>query len=82
MAMIRLRPSPLGAFAACLLLAAPTIASVRVLGGYIYRRLLDIEPYVSVKKTAPPMTTKKAVPSTPPLPAAPPAANPSAETES
>ena len=29
-----------------LLLAAPTIASVRVLGSYIYRRLLDIEPYV------------------------------------
>ena len=36
-----------------LLLAAPTIASVRVLGGYIYRRLMDIEPYVLVKKTAP-----------------------------
>ncbi len=29
-----------------LLLAAPTIASVRVLGSYIYRRLLDLEPYV------------------------------------
>jgi len=31
-----------------LLLAAPTIATIRVLGGYIYRRLLDIEPYVRV----------------------------------
>jgi predicted PurR-regulated permease PerM len=29
-----------------ILLAAPAIASVRVLGSYIYRRLLDIEPYV------------------------------------
>lgn len=29
-----------------LLLAAPTIATVRVLGSYIYRRLLDLEPYV------------------------------------
>ncbi len=29
-----------------LLLAAPTIATVRVVGSYIYRRLLDIEPYV------------------------------------
>jgi predicted PurR-regulated permease PerM len=29
-----------------LLLAAPTLASLRVLGSYIYRRLLDIEPYV------------------------------------
>jgi predicted PurR-regulated permease PerM len=29
-----------------LLLAAPIIASVRVLGSYIYRRLLDLEPYV------------------------------------
>jgi predicted PurR-regulated permease PerM len=31
-----------------ILLAAPTIATVRVLGSYIYRRLLDIEPYVIV----------------------------------
>lgn len=31
-----------------LLLAAPIIASVRVLGSYIYRRLLDLEPYVLV----------------------------------
>ncbi len=31
-----------------LLLAAPTIATIRVLGGYIYRRLLDIVPYVRV----------------------------------
>lgn len=34
-----------------LLLAAPIIASVRVLGGYVYRRLLDIEPYVLVYET-------------------------------
>jgi predicted PurR-regulated permease PerM len=33
-----------------LLLAAPTIATVRVLAGYLYRRLLDLEPYVLVKK--------------------------------
>jgi predicted PurR-regulated permease PerM len=31
-----------------LLLAAPTIASIRVLGSYIYRRLLDLKPYVVV----------------------------------
>lgn len=31
-----------------LLLAAPTIATVRLLGSYIYRRLLDLEPYVLV----------------------------------
>jgi predicted PurR-regulated permease PerM len=31
-----------------LLLAAPTIASIRVLGSYIYRRLLDQKPYVVV----------------------------------
>jgi predicted PurR-regulated permease PerM len=29
-----------------LLLAAPIIATVRVLGSYIYRRLLDLEPYI------------------------------------
>lgn len=34
-----------------LLLAAPTIASVRVLGSYIYRRLLDLEPYVLSPET-------------------------------
>jgi predicted PurR-regulated permease PerM len=34
-----------------LLLAAPTIATLRVLGGYLYRRLLDLEPYVLVKKS-------------------------------
>lgn len=33
-----------------LLLAAPTIATVRVLGSYLYRRLLDLEPYVLVKR--------------------------------
>ncbi len=37
-----------------LLLAAPTIASVRVLGSYIYRRLLDIQPYVVVFENLPP----------------------------
>ncbi len=31
-----------------LLLAAPIIASVRVLSSYIYRRLMDLEPYVLV----------------------------------
>jgi predicted PurR-regulated permease PerM len=31
-----------------LLLAAPTLSSLRVLGSYLYRRLLDIEPYVVV----------------------------------
>ncbi|GAB4460695.1 MAG: AI-2E family transporter [Anaerolineae bacterium] len=31
-----------------LLLAAPIIATVRVLGSYIYRRLMDLEPYVLV----------------------------------
>jgi predicted PurR-regulated permease PerM len=39
-----------------LLLAAPTIATVRVLGSYIYRRLTDMEPYVLVYKALP---TKK-----------------------
>lgn len=29
-----------------LLLAAPTIATIRVLSSYLYRRLLDLEPYV------------------------------------
>jgi predicted PurR-regulated permease PerM len=32
-----------------LLLAAPIIASIRVLGSYIYRRLLDLEPYVLIQ---------------------------------
>ena len=40
-----------------LLLAAPTIATLRVLGGYLYRRLLDLEPYVLVKK--PPSLAKQ-----------------------
>lgn len=35
-----------------LLLAAPTIATVRVVGSYIYRRLLDQEPYVLVPEPA------------------------------
>ena len=38
-----------------LLLAAPTIATARVLGGYLYRRLLDLEPYVVITRpTLPP----------------------------
>jgi predicted PurR-regulated permease PerM len=39
-----------------LLLAAPTLSSLRVLGSYIYRRLLDLEPYVLVsgEQHAPP----------------------------
>lgn len=41
-----------------LLLAAPTIASTRVLGTYLYRRLLDLEPYVIV--TRPPPRPKQA----------------------
>ena len=53
-----------------LLLAAPTIASVRVLGGYIYRRLMDIEPYVLVKKTAP-IPKRTITGSLPPLPSLP-----------
>lgn len=36
-----------------LLLAAPTIATVRVLGSYLYRRLLDLEPYVLVNRPPP-----------------------------
>jgi len=36
-----------------LLLAAPIIATTRVLGGYLYRRLLDLEPYVLISKRPP-----------------------------
>jgi len=36
-----------------LLLAAPTIATVRVLGSYLYRRLLDLEPYVLINRPPP-----------------------------
>jgi predicted PurR-regulated permease PerM len=36
-----------------LLLAAPTLSSLRVLGSYIYRRLLDLEPYVLVSGRQP-----------------------------
>jgi predicted PurR-regulated permease PerM len=43
-----------------LLLAAPTIATVRVLGSYLYRRLLDLEPYVL--KRAPRPRIKKSPP--------------------
>ena len=42
-----------------LLLAAPTIATVRVLSGYLYRRLLDLEPYVLVRKPVIPTTDKQ-----------------------
>ena len=35
-------------------LAAPTLSTLRVLGGYIYSKLLDIEPAVVVKKPAEP----------------------------
>jgi predicted PurR-regulated permease PerM len=37
-----------------ILLAAPTLSTSRVLGGYIYRKLLDIEPAVVVKEPAKP----------------------------
>jgi len=36
-----------------LLLAAPIIATFRVLGSYLYRRLLDLQPYVLVSKRPP-----------------------------
>ncbi len=42
-----------------LLLAAPTIATIRVLGSYLYRRLLDLEPYVLVETPPAPDTAKK-----------------------
>ena len=35
-------------------LAAPTLSTLRALGGYIYRKLLDIEPAVVVKEPAKP----------------------------
>jgi predicted PurR-regulated permease PerM len=35
-------------------LAAPTLSTLRVLGSYIYRKLLDIEPAVVVKEPAQP----------------------------
>ena len=44
-----------------LLLAAPTIATVRVLGSYLYRRLLEIEPYVLIKKPAIPADERKSL---------------------
>lgn len=54
-----------------LLLAAPTIASVRVLGSYIYRRLLDVEPYVvdSADTPTPPMLANVASRQSPQAPA-------------
>jgi predicted PurR-regulated permease PerM len=35
-------------------LAAPTLSTLRALGGYVYRKLLDIEPAVVVKEPAKP----------------------------
>ncbi len=54
-----------------LLLAAPTLASLRVLGSYTHRRLLDLEPYILIdgKQPAPPPSpgiepeTERAAPS-------------------
>ena len=42
-----------------LLLAAPIIATVRVLGSYIYRRLLDLEPYVLREDRPPPSSNNE-----------------------
>jgi predicted PurR-regulated permease PerM len=36
-------------------LAAPTIASLRVLGGYLYARILDLEPFQNKPTTVPPL---------------------------
>jgi len=36
-----------------LLLAAPTLSSLRTLGSYVYRRLLDLEPYVLINGEVP-----------------------------
>lgn len=44
-----------------LLLAAPIIATARVLGSYLYRRLLDLEPYVLVKRSLAPEAKQSAV---------------------
>ncbi len=45
-----------------LLLAAPTIATMRVFGRYLYRRLLDLEPYVLVNRSPlPPKDEQPAV---------------------
>jgi len=41
-----------------LLLAAPTLASFRILGLYIHRRLLDMEPYVLTQKKKKAQPTK------------------------
>ncbi|MBN1993305.1 MAG: AI-2E family transporter [Anaerolineae bacterium] len=43
-----------------LLLAAPTIATIRVLGSYLYRRLMDLEPYVLLSKQ--PLAPKEEAP--------------------
>ncbi len=36
-------------------LAAPTIASLRVFGGYLYARILDLEPFQNKTTTVPPL---------------------------
>jgi predicted PurR-regulated permease PerM len=51
-----------------LLLAAPTIATIRVLGGYLYRRLLDLEPYVVVKGPPPIIKNKESPDGSQPTP--------------
>jgi hypothetical protein len=38
-----------------ILLAAPTLSTLRVLSSYVYRKLLDIEPAVVVKEPAKPL---------------------------
>jgi hypothetical protein len=42
-------------------LAAPTLSTLRILGSYIYRKLLDIDPAVVVREPAkpPPLPTPR-----------------------
>lgn len=52
-----------------LLLAAPIIATIRVLSSYLYRRLLDLEPYVLDRPLPPPEPNERTkVSSSQPLP--------------
>lgn len=52
-----------------LLLAAPIIATIRVLSSYLYRRLLDLEPYVLDRPLPPPEPNERPkVSSSQPLP--------------
>jgi len=52
-----------------LLLAAPIIATIRVLSSYLYRRLLDLEPYVLDRPLPPPEPIERPkVSSSQPLP--------------